>query len=53
MTTKTLRAPLIALALVAGTLGAAQAQNNATPGAPAGSSGGNASTGSGAAPSGK
>ena len=51
---KTLRAPLLALALVAGALPAAQAQSsNATPGAPAGDSGGNASTGSTAAPSGK
>ncbi|GJD59055.1 hypothetical protein [Methylobacterium dankookense] len=55
MTAKTLRAPLLALALVAGALSAAQAQqgNNVTPGAPAGDSGGNATTGSSAAPSGK
>ena len=54
MTAKTLHVPLLALALAAGALSAAQAQsNNATPGAPAGSSGGNASTGSNAAPSGK
>ncbi len=54
MSLKTLSAPLLALALAAGSLSAAQAQsNNATPGAPAGDSGGNASTGSTAAPSGK
>ncbi|GJD86755.1 MULTISPECIES: hypothetical protein [Methylobacterium] len=54
MALKILSAPLLVLALAAGGLSAAQAQSNtSTPGAPAGDSGGNASTGSTAAPSGK
>lgn len=59
MTIKTLSAAALALSLVAGATGSAFAQtspnsqNNATHGAPAGGSGSNTATGSGAAPSGK
>ena len=59
MIVRALFASVLALSLAAGTVGAASAQttpnsnNNSTAGAPGGDSGGNQSTGTGAAPSGK